>query len=253
MRNLKLRAGAYRFVILSRARSKTIGRDTLRFFPSATVFVHHDEVEDYAKVVPRSQIATHGDVTSFGDLCCQALDSFDEELLMLMDDYLQSVRSYTTRQDRLFGKPEMIEAMCLNAAECAYRAGAKLFSFPNGLPFHSDPLDPISFRTRYLPGFQGIIGRSLRHDPKLLYHTDADLCLQALKKDHLVYVDRRMMLLFLFNENPGGNNMLRMRDNQQANHRYLLEKWGEYARTFFQSDEQIIKRRNRRLKGRGLL
>jgi hypothetical protein len=245
-----VRSGQYRFVILSRGRAATLPKHTLRFFPQATVLVHHREIDDYAKIVSRDQIVGHGDVRSYGDLCCQALDTFDEELLMLLDDDLLRPLSNVGRDTRAITDPVTLENYCLNAAECARGVGACLFSFPNCPPVFFNPLKPISFSTQYLPGFQGIIGRKYRHDPELLYHTDADLCLQVMTGEGLIYVDRRVSFLFMFNDNPGGNNLLRMQENQQRNYEYLLRKWGPRAKSFLIDEERIaIKRRSRSKRG----
>jgi hypothetical protein len=199
--------------------------------------------------VPSKLIETHGDVSSFGDLCCQGLDRFDEELIVFLDDGLRNVICQTGITVRRLQDPGAIEKVILNAADCSYNIGARLFTFPNSSPLFYDPLSPVSFKSRYMPGLQGFIGRRYRHDRKLLYYVDADVCLQALTKDLIMFVDHRVSFLFTFNDNVGGNNMLRHAAVQKQNYDYMVEKWGQRAKSFLM-DEAFIKIRRENRKSR---
>jgi hypothetical protein len=225
-----MKEGQIRCVIPTRGRWTTIAKHTLRFFPQATLFVHAEEEPEYRRIAPGNEIVPHGPCRTLGHLRNMLLDTFDEEVIVSIDDDLKSVTSYVGMSVRRLTDPTVIEALVYNAAEIAYGSGSWLFGFGlNPSPKHFNPLNPMTVHKPRAYCLIGIVGRRVRFDENLSMFDDHDLNLQALKAGGNIFGDMRLFFQFDSTGGVGGNFVqFRNAEKEAREQAYLQKKWGMF-------------------------
>ncbi|HWP59507.1 MAG TPA: hypothetical protein VNL14_16565 [Candidatus Acidoferrales bacterium] len=215
-----------RIVIPSRKRVESCRR-AFRLVPSAEVCVAESEAEDYREF--RAALTTHpDDVAGVSRVRRWILEHRKEKCVVIFDDDVSRVICLVGRKARVITDPVAVYRIIFNAASIAEGIGVSLFSFaitPNILNFF--PYDPFGFLKANGPCL-GFVGRRLLPDTALSHNTDADLTLQALLKDRIVWQDTRFMFEHQIMTNAGGNRHAISAGSWSADRHYLKRKWGAY-------------------------
>lgn len=238
-----IRAEDIQVVIPSRKRIESCAV-AMKLWANPIICVDESEEQDYK--VLGGTIVTHPPVNGLSQLRQWILDNFKSKVVVMCDDDVTKMVTLVGRRFRKFTDPNAIMQITLNAANCAEGAGASLFSFgPSVVITHHTPMVPFRF-TRIEASVFGMIGRRLRFDPHVRQHDDADITLQALLTDRIVWQDARFAPEHNFMTKPGGNSENRGKDRMTAELRYLTKKWGKFLRQTWRGQHV------QGLKGRGI-
>lgn len=217
-----------RIVIPSSGRADRVGARAARLFPTALICVGEDEADAYAAQVGRARIWTHPpEVRGIGPLRQWILDHAPEEIVLMVDDDVKRCSCLTKGLNAGFIEdPEQVRWVIEQAAQCAKDAGCSVFGFNGtgdvrkffyGKPFLlSGPIGCVI----------GFVGRGVRFDETLLLRADADVCLQALLNDRIVWIDQRFGFPHDTFKGTGGNARQRSAARHEQELQYLQRKWG---------------------------
>jgi hypothetical protein len=215
-----------RVIIPSRRRADTLRHKALRLFPDATICVHHAEADDYARVVPRTQLLLH-DVEGLAVIRQWILDHVDDECVVMADDDISMLYSLAGVRARRLDDPQIARDVLETTAECCRDAGAHVFGFNQGDIRKFTPQKPFAL-TGWVGGLIGIIGRELRYDPVCRLHDDIDLCLQSLLQHRIIWQDQRFLFSHVRFIGSGGNAGSRSQAQHDTEIAYLCRKWGAH-------------------------
>ena len=179
-----------KIVIPSKGRSNILWERALRLFPDAIVCVGESDVKDYSRVT--DNLLVHPDeVVGIGPLRQWILDNVDDEIVVQVDDDVQSLYALTGISKRTIDKPEIAKRVIATTALCAKEAGARVFGFNQTWDVRKFmPFKPFLLNS-WTGGVVGVIGKGLRYDTFLRLRADIDFCLQSLQKDRIVWIDNR--------------------------------------------------------------
>ena len=119
-----------------------------------------------------------------------------------------------------------VRAMLTNLVVNAIDVKAGLFGISENDVRKNSPLSP--FHTRAMvTALVGIVGRGLWYDERQKLKADYDFCLQALKRDRLIWKDQRYFLAQDRNNFAGGSMRYRSREREEAEVENLRRWWGE--------------------------
>lgn len=214
-------------ICLSRRRSDSIVRQTLRFFPEATLCVAEEERDDYHKLTKRELMLHPDDVEGVGPIRQWALNRVDSQYVVLVADDIVSCYGLTTTFATRITDPAAIWNLVLNTAECAEAAGCKMFGFNQAWDVRKfSPLQPFTLNG-WCDGVIGMLDRQLQFDPMGKLHPDVDFCLQQLKVHRKLWIDNRFSFAHDRWKQKGGNAHLRSKEAHQREFDYLTRKWGK--------------------------
>lgn len=229
-------------VIPSKGRHDIIAKGTLRMFPDALVYVEESEVDAYAKVT--QNIMTHPMFNTYGKTLNWLLDNLDAPDFMMFDDDLVDIVSMTGRGLRHYKDTET----CLAIIEQTYSNLLGLESFGAKYGGWTNSIDPRTFRGTDPFSFSGFIpsgsaiyrGRNCRFDPRLSLRLDIDYCLEQLRVNRIVFLDRRYSMspygMGAFN-GKGGQAEVRSFERDEAERQLLQKKWGDYIQFLTRSSK----------------
>lgn len=225
-----MKTGEYRVVIVSRGRSKLVRSRTLRFFPTATLYVLDEEVEAYKEASPLNEVVPHGPCRTLGQLRNMALQRFDEEGIIMVDDDLMRVTSFVGAAPRNVTDPGSVLALSVNLLEMTRGAGAWIGGFnTTPSPKFFNPLVPLTLQKPVVYCILVFVGRNILYDEKLSMFDDHDLNLRALKENGLAVVDQRVCFQFEQTGSVGGNFVENRNSAKElAEQEYLFKKWGRH-------------------------
>ncbi len=224
-------------VILSKGRSKTIAKNSLRLFPRALVTVDEREVADYNSVVPRDQLVPHPPLRFVAEIRNWVIDNIKDNEIVMADDDCTFLMSKTGLSPRRYIEPAVIEQVFENSSECAKGFGCSLFGWshmPNPI-YQYMPNDPI-YLDEWVSTVFGIIGKDYHFDEEFKYAgEDIDFSLQHLMKERIIFVDTRFH--FAVDNVPGGQDANRSLERDKADREYLLRKWGKFVSAGFKDSD----------------
>lgn len=217
-----------KIVIMSKGRSDTIAKRSLRLFPDALVCVGEDEAELYARHT--SNLLVHpSEVTGTARTRNWILDNVDDPLLCMVDDDIHACTSRVGFKVRQIRDPAQVAAIVERAAICAVDAGIGVFGFGQGAnPIHYYPYRPIVFNT-WVGTVFGVTNRDLRFDERLTLHDDLDFCLQAMLRHRIVWTDNRYHFSHDLFKGHGGNAVYRSSERHQREIALIKSKWGGHV------------------------
>lgn len=204
-------------------------RQAFRLVPSAQVCVAESEAEDYAQFAKALRL--HPDsVTGIGPVRRWILDNYRNECVVTFDDDITHVLCLVGRRARKITDPEAIYQIIQNASVIARQIGVSLFSFAiTGNILNFSPDDPFGLTHAHGPCL-GFVGRKILPDMRLYHSTDADLTVEALFKDRIVWQDTRFMFQHSFMSNRGGNRHMITQETWASDMKLLKRKWGKYIK-----------------------
>ena len=218
-------------VVPSKGRAKTIRKHTLALFPEATVLVDEAEYDDYAAVVDEAQLETHPGLFPVVKILNHVLDTVRDDVVVIADDDITGLLALPGWRVRRYRDPDVAMAVLEQAAQCAMDAEVALFGFnQNDFQLYFDPQEPFRL-ARWIGSVIGFVGdHGLRYDEHCTLHEDADLALQSLMHQRIVWCDNRWRFTNLRFTNAGGNTGHRTSAREEWERGYLREKWGRYIR-----------------------
>lgn len=222
-------------IIPSKHRANVIGSHTLRWFPEAVVCVEDSEAGDYRGL--GVDLLLHPPLPGLPAIInwILACPELTEPRLAIVDDDLMAIHSIVDAKPVPIEDPSDIAAIVENCCDMAEGFGARLWGFScNRRPDSNYAFKPFSLAAR-ISSFRGISERNLRLDESFLRHDDADLTLNELLINRVVFRDDR----FNFNFRPvfktAGGSAEAYRDTQQQEEEERLKaRWGNYV-TFVKS------------------
>lgn len=220
-----------RVVCMSKGRSDTIGKHTLKLFPNMTLVVDEKEVDDYAPLFRDEQIVTHKSLPTGIDIAIWIAEHFADEDIAYVGDDQTGLFAMPGWSARRYHDPEVAHAILQNACECATEAGAYVFGFmANPNPIIYEPYKPFHLGRWVAAPFGLRAGHGFTFDRRLRLMADIDTCLQTLLKHRIIWCDRRWCLAGIALQNSGGNAAFRSAEQFATEQAILKEKWGHYIR-----------------------
>lgn len=220
-------------VIPSRKRADSIGKRSLGLFPTAVVTVDERELEAYRPVCAQygNTLLPHPPLDTLAQICNWILDAFPDEVVVIAEDDIIKMVSFTGISVRSYRDPIAIYQVLENAAECAQGVGARLFGFTDSQnPMHYKPQDPLSFVAN-LYTIWGHVGKAVRNDPYRRMFRDMDTTLTELLQNRIIFCDSRFHFESVAPLRQGGGNAInRASENLPAAMEYMQRKWGHYVR-----------------------
>ncbi len=221
-------------VIPSRKRADTIGRRSLRLFPRAVVTIDESEMDSYRGICAESgaTLLPHPPLDTLAKIYNWCVDAFPDEIVVLADDDITKLVSFTGLAVRVYRDPAVVEQVIANAAECAQGIGARLFGFTDSSnPMHFKPQDPLAFVAN-LYTVCGYVGKEVHSDPYRRLFRDIDTTLAELMENRIVFCDTRFHFESVAPLRQGGGNaVVRAGEDLKAAMTFMQRKWGKYVRT----------------------
>lgn len=221
-----LRSLGIRIVILSRGRASSLPSNTCSLFPDyVDVVVPTSEVAEYEQNVKNNVIACPDSLNGLGDLRNWCLDSFNEEVLVMVDDDIRHLYCLTGEFSRRITDADELVEVIANAAVMCRDSGAKLFGFSQTDIRKYNGCEPFALGT-WVGCVVGVVGRKLRFrsDP---FKVDVDFTLQNLLVNRIVWVDTRYYFSQARDTNSGGCSIFRSQKKMDESLDSLKAKWGE--------------------------
>jgi hypothetical protein len=217
-------------VIPSRRRADKIVGHTLRLFPDALVCIEDSEASDYEMVGCR--LLLHPPLSGLPAILNWIIgcSEIPGDKLAIVDDDLMYMQAIIHAKPRRIDDPGDVRAIVENCRYMAEGFGARLWGFSvNRRPDSNYAYKPFSLAAR-ISSFRGISDRSMRYDESFLRHDDADLSLQRLLTDRIVFRDDRFNFVFrpVYKTTGGSSDDYDVKSQQQEESQ-LKRKWGKYA------------------------
>lgn len=220
----------YTVAIPSRARPENIPK-LLQKFPDAIVFVHSDEKAAYQQYTPKGQLKTHDIVQGMPAIRNFMLDNSPAEVVLMVDDDFDCVRSNVWRRPRYYRSANEIDAIVRNGVAIMTDLETAVYAWSSDkIPIWFSPHQPFRVASHFI-GAWLMRRKRFRFDERLVSSGDNDLFAQAMLHQRLVLTDRRFTFQFsaMFGT-TGGMQLLRTSETVAADRKLLKEKWGKYCR-----------------------
>ena len=209
---------------------------TTRLFRQSFLCVPESEAAVYRKSHegPGVEIVPHPDtVHGMGQKRQWILDHFDEEILFMADDDIDSLIYMGGEEGHVGGlrtkikDPDHVWEVVLNTANIARDLGTNLFGF-NEIPDirKFDYLDPFTTRDRINGFAMGIIRDDQRFDPRLVVKQDYDFYLMTLYWKRFIWRDDRYGFSAMHYTNKGGLASHRSTNKEIECIKILQQKFG---------------------------
>ena len=220
-------------VIPSAGRADTM--TTHKLFPDAFVCIPESQVQMYRRYIDR--VVPHPDsVYGMGQKRQWILDNFDEDIIFMADDDIDSL-IYMGGEEGVNGglrtkirAPRHIWEVVLNTASIARDIGTNLFGF-NEIPDirKFDYIDPFTTRDRINGFAMGVIKDGQRFDPRLVVKQDYDFFLMSLYWKRYIWRDDRYGFLAKHYTNKGGLCAHRSTNKEIECIKILQQKFGKHV------------------------
>lgn len=215
---------------MSKGRSATIRKHTLKLMPDADICIPEEEAPLYRNVCD-NLLLPHPPVTSGAMAVQWVLDTIPDEIVWFFDDDITCLVSMTGRNLEKYTHPDDIDQVLENTTEMALGAGAHRCGFP----MTEDPkayisMNPIRLCANVSGSSHCQIGRTIRRDPHVSHNADVDMTLQHLLHHRIVLVDTRFVFRTVKRQkNVGGDTSRRSEESYQRGRDYMEQKWGQYV------------------------
>jgi hypothetical protein len=216
--------------IVTPSRRRTHNMGTLRLLlPTARVCVDEREFDDYAAVVPPTQLFTHPPLEGLPAVMNWMMDNVPSDILVCIDDDFQGVQ-VTTGSRRFVTNAEQILAIIENGAQACRDLGMTTFCWsrtPNTSVIRPDvrPIVP----TQLVGSAFGIMGkaRTRHYDPAFSGRAAVNWTLTTLLEDRAVLADIRYFFDcgVIFSGRGGNVGVVTPEQFTEAS-RKLVSKWG---------------------------
>jgi hypothetical protein len=220
-------------LIISRGRWDTI---TTHRITEANVLVPEDEAELYAERIGWERIETiDPDVHGARAVRNWVMDHYpleDYPIICMFDDDLVRFGYVGYDVATPIYDPVKVTQIVEMVALCALDAGCELFTLgSNSIDVRKYQANkPFSLNTMISGGVTGLIGRRIRYDDNLMIKSDADISLQHLMWNRILWMDNRWSYMPTRVMNKGGNNQYRTDERLSREMEYLKQKWGDHIR-----------------------
>lgn len=209
---------------------------TTRLFRQSYICVPESEAADYRRIHegPGCEIVQHPDaVHGMGQKRQWILDHFDEEIIFMADDDIDSLIYMGGEEGHVGGlrtkikDPDRVWEVVMNTATIARDIGTNLFGF-NELPDirKFDYLDPFTTRDRINGFAMGIIKDDQHFDPRLVVKQDYDFYLMTLYWKRFIWRDDRYGFSAMHYTNKGGLASHRSTNKEIECIKILQQKFG---------------------------
>lgn len=197
-----------------------------KYFPGSYVCVADEEYKDYKEYC--SNIIVHpNNVCGTGPIHQWILDNEPEPVVTVDDD----VTGLVCLTDMAYRKIEPGKAwlqIVENLQQMADNMHVNVFGFNQAWDVRKyNPLKPFSL-CGWVGGVIGVNYRDVRYSQNLLLREDVDFCLQNLLQYRIVLIDNRFSFVQDRSMRTGGNDVNRSQERDEAERKYLKEKWGKY-------------------------
>jgi hypothetical protein len=210
-------------VIPSRARPQNVPTMN-KLFPKAIWCVSESEAESYAterKLVHPDSLPT---LTAKRHWINERISG----IVFHVDDDITALWSNVGELGHRITNPDTIEGIIRNAAHLAGGFGAPIFGFNQAWDVRKyDPLDPFAF-TGWVGTAVGFLGREIKHDVTLKAQSDVDICLRAMLKKRIIFIDKRFSFMCQRFTNGGGLAGVRTAQEYNDDIEKVRQRWGPW-------------------------
>ena len=220
------------FLIISNGRSDTISSHKL--FPFATLVVPEEQAELY-KHCNLPIVTTPNDLIGIGNVRNWCLMHFkDKKVIIMIDDDINEVCRIDSVHKVVYDDPADIYALIYQTAQCAYDAGAPVFSWNQQLGDvrKYQPSEPFALN-KWCGTIIGVIdleGKGHRMFCNNKFKTDIDHCLEALLNERITWVDNRISFICGRDKNRGGTQKFKTQDAVNKEIKWIEDKWGNIVK-----------------------
>lgn len=216
-----------KIVIISRGRSESIS--THKIFPDyIEILVPESEKELYERNLDNPILTIPDDVKGLGEVRNWCLKSFEEDILVMVDDDISRLYCLSTPLSKEIKDKEEVVQVIINTAVMAKDMGVHCFGFSQTDIRKYNGTDPFKLST-WIGGVIGVIGRKYEFR-KDKFKVDIDFCLQNLLVDRIILCDNRYLFSQKRDCNVGGNSIFRTDEEYQKSVDSLADKWGKYLK-----------------------
>jgi len=232
-----------RIVCMSKGRPVDVQEMVMSLFPRPTIVVPQEEWGDYVDagvdeqlLVPHPEQYTdeegnQRELNGIGPVRQWCLDTFEEKVLVFMDDDVYELNSLLGWKGRDLSRPNLAKFVVRHTTQCAADAGVHLFGWSQ---VGSDvrrfyPQLPFSLAS-WSGSTIGVIGREVRYDPNLRLRADIDFFMQSLLKHRWMWLENRFSFAHHRFDMQGGLAGIRSSNENEKELEYLKQKWGQYLR-----------------------
>lgn len=202
---------------------------TAEYLPSATIFVHEFEVEEYKKYNPNPIIAIPDSLQKTGMATIRnfILDNTPDDEVIMIDDDIRSF-GYYEKGEQIFINEEKFLRFAENAFEMTKELGSILW----GVNLNNDrkvyrEYSPFSLSSVILGPCMGIIkDKDIRFDEKLGLKEDYDYSLQVLNKYRKILRFNKFHYVAAHMTKKGGCATYRTTDKELSQAQAFQRKWG---------------------------
>lgn len=197
-----------------------------KLFPDATWCIGADEAAAY-KLPENRKLVHPAGLVGISRKRQWILDSTKGTILMVDDD-VTKIWCNVGLTGHAIEDAESARRIVENAAGIAEEIGAPIFGFDQSWDVRKfTPFDPFSFGG-WVGSVSGFTSRDLRFDAALLCQSDIDICLQALLRKRLIFVDHRFAFVCRRFTNAGGMSGVRTAEQWRMDTDRLRQKWGQW-------------------------
>lgn len=218
-----------KFLIITNGRSDTISSHKL--FPFATIVCPEEQMKDYEHCgLP--MVGTPNDLKGIGYVRNWCLMKFaSTKVIIMIDDDITEVNRVDSIHKTIYKDPADVYALIYQTAQCAYDAGAPVFSWnqQQGDTRKYQPNEPFSLN-KWCGTIIGVIdldGKGHRMFCNNKCKADIDYCLQSLLDERITWVDNRISFICGRDKNKGGTQKFKTQEMVDAEIAYLKDKWGD--------------------------
>jgi len=215
-----------RLVVISRGRSSSIANKTLSILPEwVDVVIPEEEKEEYEKVCNNPLVTYDGnEINGLGMTRNFVLDTFEENTVIMLDDDLNRIYSYTGELTRHISDIGEILQTFINTAVMSLDLGVSMFGYNMKDIRMYNGTEPFILNG-WVGGIIGINGRKFRFRNDA-FKVDVDFALQCLLVDRIVWVDNRFGFSVGIENNKGGSSIYRNEKRIEESVVGMRKKWG---------------------------
>ncbi|MGA2264185.1 MAG: hypothetical protein ABSH28_22470 [Acidobacteriota bacterium] len=221
----------FQIVCMSHKRAERMPH-LLKLIPTIKIFVADGEADTYlAAGVPKDKLLTHPNLVGFGRIRGYMDEHTPNEVIVHIDDDLQAINVWSGSGYNVIRDHETIDRVVYVTIQAAMDLGVSIFGWGRrGTPAYFTQNEPFSLKEPASAACMGQIGRQFKFDPNLVgFLEDADLTLQALLKERIIFIDTRYYWHFGKSwGNKGGAQAVRSSQVRMRDVEYIKQKWGRY-------------------------
>jgi hypothetical protein len=191
--------------------------------------IGEDEVDPYKKHHLKVRMLVHPpDVVGLGRKRQWILDNCQEEAIFMIDDDVENCTCLVGNRIRRIRDPLSVRAILENTAGIAKEIPTSAFGFAHTIDVrHFRSMAPISF-TGWVNGCAfGVVGRTVKFDPRVIATEDIDFSMQTLFKHRVLYRDLRFCFeAKKYFKTTGGLASVRTMKSLQEDIEIMKKKYG---------------------------